>query len=68
MGGYRQAVRKARSDKARTTYVLIVRGPDGRARFEHFNDAASYRARLLSLETSENGSISIEEIAGLLDA
>jgi hypothetical protein len=54
--------------------VLIVRGPDGRPRSERFNDLAAYRARLLTLntgntgETSENGSISIEEIAGLLDS
>jgi hypothetical protein len=53
--------------------VLIVRGPDGRPRSERFNDAAAYRARLLALnigitgERSEHGSISIDEIAGLLD-
>jgi hypothetical protein len=70
MVGYRKAMREARSDKARGGYVLIVRGPDGRPRSERFKDLAAYRARLLSLntgETSENGSISIEEIAGLLD-
>jgi hypothetical protein len=47
--------------------VLIVRGRDGRIHSERFNDVAAYRARLASLEHSENGSISIEEIAGLLD-
>jgi hypothetical protein len=53
--------------------VLIVRGPDGRPRSERFNDVAAYRARLLALnigiagERAEHGSISIDEIAGLLD-
>jgi hypothetical protein len=53
--------------------VLIVRGPDGRPRSERFNDVAAYRARLLALNIgstggrSEHGSISIDEIAGLLD-
>ena len=54
-------------DKAADTYVLIVRGPDGRPRSERFNDAAAYRARLVSLRRSDDGSVSIEEIAGLLD-
>ena len=57
--------------------MLIVRGPDGRPRSERFNDMAAYRARLMTLHTgktgktgehSEHGSISIEEIAGLLDS
>ena len=57
--------------------MLIVRGPDGRLRSERFNDMAAYRARLVTLNTgktggagehSQNGSISIEEIAGLLDS
>ena len=54
--------------------MLIVRGPDGRPRSERFNDVAAYRARLLSLnvgsagERSENASISIDEIARLLDS
>ena len=57
--------------------MLIVRGPDGRLRSERFNDMAAYRARLVKLDTgktgqtverSEHGSISIDEIAGLLDS
>jgi hypothetical protein len=70
---YHRVKRDAPSDKARGVYVLIVRGPDGRPRSERFNDAAAYRARLLALnigitgERSEHGSISIDEIAGLLD-
>jgi hypothetical protein len=72
-----RALRDAPSDKRRGVYALIVRGPDGRPRSERFNDIAAYRARLLALNTgktgkagehSEHGSISIEEIAGLLDS
>jgi hypothetical protein len=69
--GYHQAKREARSDKARGApggYVVIVRGADGRLRSERFNDVAAYRARLMSLKHSEHGSISIEEIAELLDS
>ena len=67
MIGSHQRMRDARSDKSRGGYVVIVRGPDGRPRLERLNDAAAYRARLMSMERSENGIISIEEIAGLLD-
>jgi hypothetical protein len=73
VASYRRVKRDAPSDKARGVYVLIARGPDGRPRSERFNDVAAYRARLLALnigstgERSEHGSISIEEIAGLLD-
>ena len=69
MSGLHHVMRDARL-KARGGYVLIVRGADGRTRFERFNDAASYRARLVSLNAghrSENDGLSIEEIAGLLD-
>jgi len=59
--------RVARREKTRGGYVLIVRGPDGRPRAERFNDAAAYRARVASLQHAENNSISIDEIAGLLD-
>jgi hypothetical protein len=82
--GYQRIGRHARAAKARGGaggYVVIVRGSDGRPRFERFNDVAAYRRRLASLnigntgntgdpgteEHSENGSLSIEEIAGLLD-
>jgi hypothetical protein len=64
---YRLVKRDARPDKSRGAYVLIVRGPDGRPRAERFTDVASYRTRLLSLQPSEDSSISIDEIAGLLD-
>lgn len=60
--------RGSRSDNAAGAYILIVRGLDGRPRFERFNDAAAYRARLVRLEPSNDGSISIEEIVGLLGA
>jgi len=71
---YHRVKRDAPSDTARGVYVLIVRGPDGRPRSERFNDVSAYRARLLSLnigntgERSEHASISIDEIAGLLDS
>ena len=67
MSGHHQIKRDARSDTARGRYVVIVRGPDGRPRFERFTDVAAYRARLVSLELAETSSLSIEEIAGLLD-
>ena len=67
MAPYRLVKRDARRDKSRAAYVLIVRGPDGRPRAERYTDVASYRARLMSLQHSENSSISIDEIAGLLD-
>jgi hypothetical protein len=73
VANYRQARRDAPSEKARGVYVLIVRGADGRPRSERFTDVAAYRARLLTLHTgnagerSEHSSLSIEEIAGLLD-
>ena len=67
MDGHRQVSKDARSDKAAGGYIVVVRGPDGRVRLERINDAAAYRLRLLSLERSDTGSISIDEIAGLLD-
>jgi hypothetical protein len=76
--GHHRAKRQTRPGKSGGGpggYVVIVRGPDGRPRFERFNDVAAYRARLSTLNTgntenpehSDNGSLSIEEIAGLLD-
>jgi hypothetical protein len=67
MAGYHQRRRDAQSDTSRGGYLVIVRGPDGRSRLERLTDAAAYRARLLSMDDSENDSISIDEIAGLLD-
>jgi hypothetical protein len=46
----------------------MARGADGRPRFERFNDAASYRARLAALSHTETAAVSIDEIVGLLDA
>jgi len=60
--------RRARSQSAAGSYVLVVRGSDGRARVERFDDAAAYRARLMSLERSPAASLSIEDIVRLLDA
>jgi hypothetical protein len=51
----------------RRSYELVLRGPDGRPRFERFASAAAYRARLASLQHFEYGSLSIDELAGLLD-
>ena len=67
MAGHRQASKDTRPDNAAGGYVVVVRGPDGRVRLERFNDAAAYRARVLSLKHSDTGSVSVEEIAGLLD-
>ena len=63
-----RTLRDARVDNGLNPYVLIVRGPDGRPRLERFDSAAAYRARLITLEQSTLGSISIDEMAGLLDA
>jgi len=46
---------------------LIVRGPDGLLRFEHFADAAGYRARLRTLDATEDAAISIDELARWLE-
>jgi len=57
-----------RSDARRGgAFRLIVRGPDGLLRFEHFADAAGYRARLRTLDATEDAAISIEELAGWLE-
>ena len=61
------APRHDTQDEAAGAYMVIVRGPDGRPRSERFDDAAAYRARLVSMRHSSDGSVSIEEIAGLLD-
>jgi hypothetical protein len=61
-------LRRDRAEKSiRRAYELVLRGPDGRPRSERFANAAAYRARLVSLEHSENRSLSIDELAGLLD-
>ena len=64
----RRVPRRARA-KAESAFVLIVRGPDGRPRLERFDDVATYRARIGAIdEESDADAISIDEIAGLLDA
>jgi hypothetical protein len=57
----------ARNDRRRGGYEVIVRGKDGRPRFERVRDLAAYRARVSSIDRSEPQTISIEEIARLLD-
>lgn len=59
--------RRPQGNAKRASYTLVVRGPDGRPRYERFDDAASYRARLLTLQRSSAESLSIDDIAGLLD-
>jgi hypothetical protein len=59
--------REVPADPVAGTYMLIARGPDGRPRWERFNDAAAYRARLLALQCSNHDGFSIKELAGLLD-
>jgi hypothetical protein len=49
-------------------YTLVLRGPDGRPRYERFDDAAAYLARLMTLNQSSVESVSIEDILGVLDA
>jgi hypothetical protein len=62
----RQAKRKTRARRSHG-YELIVRAPDGRPRLERFENAASYRARLIRLQRSPCLGVSIEDIAKLLD-
>jgi hypothetical protein len=52
----------------RGAYTLVMRTPDGRLRYERFDDAASYRARVTALQRANAQSASIEDILGLLDA
>jgi hypothetical protein len=65
---YHKAARHPRPEKSCRAYELIVRGPDGRPRCEQFTDASAYRARLRRLKTSTSRSLSIDEIAALLDS
>jgi hypothetical protein len=62
-----QPLRDPRTDDERSAYVLVMRGPDGLPRFERFDDAASYRARLVILMEAHSGGLSIEELVGFLD-
>jgi hypothetical protein len=54
--------------KTRRAYAIVDRGADGRPRLERFTDAQSYRARLAALEHSDKRSLTIDEIACLLDS
>ena len=62
----RQSKRKTRA-RLSHPYEFIVQGPDGRPRLERFENAASYRAKLISLQRSPRLGVSIEDIAKLLD-
>ena len=68
MAGARKRLSIRRKPRARAAaYMLLVRGADGRLRSERFADAASYRARVSALAQSQNRSVSIDDIIGLLE-
>jgi hypothetical protein len=46
-------------------YVLVARGPDGRAHCESFRDTTAYRSRLAMLRSSD-GPVSLDELVNLL--
>jgi hypothetical protein len=60
--------RRSGAERSPAAYTLVVRGPDGEPRQERFTDVAAYRARIVTLERSSLSSLSIDEIAGLLDS
>jgi hypothetical protein len=59
--------RRPRVKTQRAAYILAVRGRDGRPHYERFDDAASYRARLMTLQRSSVETVSIDDILSLLD-
>ena len=59
--------RRPQGNANRGAYTLVVRGPDGRPRYERFDDAASYRARLISVQRGNAKSVAIGDILELLD-
>ena len=65
MAGQRKAPRDPREDRRRGGYEVIVRGPDGRARFERVRSASAYRERVKGMKPSNT--ITIDELARLLD-
>jgi hypothetical protein len=67
MAGQRKAQRGSREDGRRGGYEVIVRGPDGRARFERVRDVGAYRELITRTKSSTRNTISIDEIARLLD-
>jgi hypothetical protein len=67
MAGQRKALRRPHEDRRRGGYEVIVRGPDGRARFERVRSVAAYRERIKGMRPSSQNTISIDELARLLD-
>jgi hypothetical protein len=67
MAGQRKAPHDPRGDRRRGGYEVIVRGPDGRARFERVRSASAYRERVKGLKRSNANTITIDELARLLD-
>ena len=67
MAAKHHARRDARGDRRRSGYEVIVRGADGRARFKQVRNALAYRDLIKGMKPSEQNSISIDEIARLLD-
>ena len=67
MAAKQNARRDARGGRRRGGYEVIVRGPDGRARFKQVRNATAYRDLVKGLKPSSENSISIDEIARLLD-
>jgi hypothetical protein len=50
----------------RHPYGLVVRGPDGQPRPEHFKDVSAYRARLAILQPAA-APVTIDELLDLLE-
>ena len=67
MAAQRKAPRGPREDRRRGGYEVIVRGPDGRARFERVRNASAYRERIKGMKPSTANTITIDELARLLD-
>jgi hypothetical protein len=64
---WREPQRQPKPTTERGAYTLVVRGPDGRPRYERFDDAQSYLARLTTLHPLSAESVSIEDVLALLD-
>jgi len=62
-----KAPRGPREDRRRGGYEVIVRGPDGRARFEQVRTVSAYRERVKGMKPSNANTITIDELARLLD-
>jgi hypothetical protein len=64
----RSTADQPRRAAARSAYVVIVRGLDGRPRLERFRNAASFHARVAALTPRpEADAVTIDELADLLD-